>query len=306
MVVYPSNTANAYATSGGKSLYTTDRPPEVSFHRPIDIQHFSKYCLNWFHTLPDVSVGYITDADMEDYSNISLGKVLCFVGHNEYWTRQARMNFDQFVASGNNAIILSGNMMWWQVRYSDEEDQSKLICYKNYENDPVANPLLKTVLWNTEILDYPIISSIGADFDRGGYGLKADEGWNGYKIANASSPLLEGTGLSTGDIIACPTTEYDGAPIAAWDDNGYPVLDIDAMNVYKAELIGYDIGFRGTKTYPTFIVLQRSSSSGIIINAASTDWCSANGMGGTSGQHIKTITHNAVIKLLNNEPVFAP
>ncbi|HYF70318.1 MAG TPA: N,N-dimethylformamidase beta subunit family domain-containing protein [Ohtaekwangia sp.] len=306
LVVYPSNTANAYATSGGKSLYTTDRPPEVSFHRPIDIQHFSRYCLNWFHTLPDISVGYITDADMDDYSNISLGKVLCLVGHNEYWTRQARMNFDQFVASGNNAIILSGNMMWWQVRYSDDDDRSKLVCYKSFENDPVADPLLKTALWNTDALQYPIISSIGADFDHGGYGLKSDEGWNGYKITNASSPLLEGTGLSTGDIIACPTTEYDGAPIAGWDENGYPILDIETMNVYKAELVGYDIGFRVTKTYPTFVVLQQSITSGIIVNAASTDWCSVNGMGGTSGQQIKTITHNAVFKLLNNEPVFTP
>src|SRR5690606_37773504 len=84
LVVYPSNTANAYATSSRKSLDTTDRPPEFSFHRPIDIQHFPKYCLNWFHTLPHVSVGYITDVDMDDYSNISLGKVLCLVGHNEY------------------------------------------------------------------------------------------------------------------------------------------------------------------------------------------------------------------------------
>lgn len=304
LVVYPSNTTNAYATSGGKSLYTLDRPFEVSFHRPINLQGFSSVGLQWFYNLQMVSVGYIADADLDNYAAMSNGKILCLIGHHEYWTRRARNNFDQFVNSGNHALVLSGNVMWWQVRYSD--DATKMICYKSFDNDPVSDPLLKTALWNHQALDYPVISSIGADFDRGGYGLKADGGWNGYKIVNERSPLLEGTGLRKGDIISCPTVEYDGAPLTGLDANGFPILDLVTLNVHRAELIGFDIGFRNVKTYGTFIVLQRSPTSGIIINTASTDWCSANGMGGSSAEKIKTITRNAISKLLQNDPVFSP
>ena len=31
--------------------------------------------------------------------------------------------------TGGHALILSGNTMWWQVRYN--EDKTKLICYFN-------------------------------------------------------------------------------------------------------------------------------------------------------------------------------
>jgi hypothetical protein len=59
------------------------------------------------------------------------------------------------------------------------------------------------------------------------------------------------------------------------------------------------------ETAGTFIVMKRTSSSGIIINTASTDWCSRNGMGGESGDLIKKITFNAITKLLNGQPVFS-
>lgn len=303
LVVYPSNTVNAYSTSGGKSLYTTDKPIEVSFHRPMTLQNFSRYCLDWLFSFPNVTVGYIADIDLDDYATMSNGEVLCLVGHNEYWTRDARENFDQYVASGRHAVVLSGNTMWWQVRYSDDENKSKMICYKNLD-DPFPNPLYKTVLWNDLSLQYPIVSSIGADFDNGGYGLKADNGWNGYKIVNKDSPLLEGTDLDNGDIIECATTEYDGAPIASWL-NDIPVPDTEKMGTYKAEIIGFDYGFRVKQTVGTFIVIQPTISSGVIVNVGSTDWCSSAGMGGASGGEIKKITANALLKLLNEEPVFS-
>jgi hypothetical protein len=178
------------------------------------------------------------------------------------------------------------------------------VCYKSYEGDPIVDPLLKTFLWNDVKLDYPIMKSLACDFDHGGYGMKSDQGWNGYKIASPNSPLLEGTNLVKGSIISCPSTEYDGAPIKSWDLNGYPTLDIEAMNVWKAELIGFDKGFRSVETYGTFTVLQRTPTSGVIINSGSTDWCSSNGMGGSSAAAINTITQNAIHKLLNDEPVF--
>lgn len=305
MVVYPSNTANAYASTGGKSLYSQqDRPSAVSFQRPITLQSLSVYCLKWFASLENFTIGYIADNDMDDYENIVNAKVVVIPGHSEYWTRQARKNFDQFVSLGGHALILSGNTMWWQVRYS--EDYSKLICYKDVEMDPIGDPFLKTIEWNKPSLDYSILSSIGADFPNGGYGLKADEGWNGYKVVAPASPLLENLDLKKGDIISLPTLEYDGAPILEYDSDGYPIINSTVLGFEKIELVGYDKGSRVTETVGTFIVFKKNFDSGIIVNTGSTDWCSANGMGGTSANIIKKITLNAITKLLNNETIFSP
>jgi hypothetical protein len=304
MIVYASNTANAYCEAGGKSLYSkTDRPYEVSFLRPISLEPFSLLCLKWFSTLKDIDVGYIADVDMDDYSNLYATKVLTIVGHSEYWTRIGRQNFDKFVQRGGHALILSGNTMWWQVRYSS--DKTRMICYKSLVDDPIADMLSRTTLWTDPILNYSTLSSVGADFTHGGYGTRSDNGWNGYKIVNARSPLLEGLNLKKGDVVSLPTVEFDGTPISKFDDDGFPVVVKDSLNCNKIELIGFDKGFRLRETYGTFFIYKPTATSGYIINTCSTDWCSSDGMGGVSGDAIKQITRNAVTKLVNNETVFS-
>lgn len=304
MLVYASNTANAYCESGGKNLYSKiDRPFEVSFLRPIGLENFSSACLNWFTTMNDVEIGFIADIDLDNYSNLYATKVLAIVGHSEYWTRTGRINFDRFVQRGGHALILSGNTMWWQVRYSD--DKTRMICYKSLVNDPVGEALLKTTLWTDATLNYSTLSSVGADFDHGGYGVRADQGWNGYKIVSSTSPLLEGLQLKKGDIIDLPTIEYDGTPISRFDSDGFPQVVKDSLHCEKIELIGFDNGFRAKETYGTFFVYKPTATSGYIINTCSTDWCSSSGMGGSSGDAIKRITRNAVNKLINGENVFS-
>lgn len=305
LVVYPSNTANAYSESGGKSLYTgpQHRAYTVSFHRPVDLQAHSTECLTWFSKLEHLNIGYVADQDLDDYNAIKDSRILAIVGHNEYWTRAGRQNFDKFVNNGGHALVLSGNTMWWQVRYT--EDKSGLICYKSSDLDPEPDPLLKTIEWTSSSLEYSILSSIGADFPHGGYGSGRDLGWNGFMIVNPASPLLLGLNLGDRSIISCLTSEYDGAPLAGFDSRGFPILDKAALNFEKIELIGFDWGFRANDTVGTFIVMQKSRTSGIIVNTGSTDWCSSNGMGGPSGAEIKMITLNAIARLLNGETLFS-
>jgi hypothetical protein len=303
LVVYPSNTANAYASSGGSSLYTPVKAKTVSFLRPIALQDFSSYCMKWFSTLSGKTIGYIADIDLDSLDIVRQGKILILVGHNEYWTRTARKNFDRFVDEGGHALVLSGNTMWWQVRYTD--DRTGMICYKSLEDDPIEDPLLKTFVWTAPSLQYPIISSIGADFEHGGYGLKTDAGWDGIKITSPHSPLLQGLNLKAGDILKLPSVETDGAPLIDYDERGFPIIDKTAMGVDRAELIGFDKTYRNHETAMTFIVLQRSKNAGIIINTGSTDWCSANGMGGVSGDAIKQITRHAINKLLAHQEIFS-
>ena len=304
LVVYPSNTVNAYNSEGGQSLYTTNHPFKVSFLRPTSLQSNAAYCLTWFSSLKNISIGYVADIDLDQFNEIEKSKILVIVGHSEYWTRRARNNFDQFINSGKHALILSGNTMWWQVRYTP--NRNEMICYRDAAIDIEPDPALKTIVWAQPSLNYSILSSIGADFNYGGFGLKMDNGWDGFKITTPSSPLLNGTNLKKGEIMSLPSGEYDGTPLASFDVDGYPIINNDILNFHKIELIGFDKGSRGGKeTIGTFIVFQRSSTSGIIVNTASYDWCSEKGMGGTSADRIKTITTNAIDILLNNKVIFS-
>ena len=312
-VIYPFNTINAYTNSGGKSLYgfnssNSVASPVVSFHRPMNNtveESDCTECLKWFPSLSNVKVSYITDLDLDDdYSSIEQSKVIVVMGHSEYWSLAARENFDRRVQEGGHAVILSGNTMWWQVRYAGTRDA--LICYKDGLLDPEPVPTLKTILWADPTLQYSILSSIGADFNHGGYGLQPDKGWNGFKISNPASPLLEGTSLQRGDVLDLPSDECDGAAIASWDPDGFPVLDNSQLQFAKLELIGFDRGARaGNDTTPTFIVMQKTNTSGIVVNVGSLSWCSSSGMGNaTSGDRVKMITQNAIVKLLGGANVF--
>jgi hypothetical protein len=265
------------------------------------LQHLSEYCLKWFETLPHLSIGYISDADLEKYENLKT-KVLVIVGHSEYWTRQARTHFDRFVDDGGHALILSGNTLWWQVRYS--EDGNTLFCYRDAGKDPEQDPLLKTVEWNEASMAYPLLPSMGSDFAHGGFGVKEDIGWDGLKVIEPKSPLLKGTNLKKGDVISMPSTEYDGTPVKSFDADGFPLIAVAPFAGSTIEIIGFDRGSRNGHTTSTFTLYQKNRNSGIIVNAGTTDWCGVNGMGGKSASVIKQITENAIGMLLSDEPVF--
>ncbi len=304
-VLYPSNTDNAYCLSGGLSMYSLPvYARKVSFLRPILNQRFSMSFLDWINkTEFNNSINYISDIDLDDELTLSNTKLLIIIGHSEYWTLKARKLVDQFVNNGHNMLILSGNTMWWQVRYNSTNDQ--LICYKNEKEDPITDNLLKTTNWNESCVNYPIFNSIGCDFTLGGYGLNDDTGWDGFKICSNNSPLFLGTNLKKGDIIRLPSFEYDGTHIKGFDKDGCPILDNSKLKFYKSEIIGFDIGFRTNPTCGTFFAFQKTSTSGKVINTATTDWCAPNGIGGKDGDNIKIITRNMINILLNDGDIFS-
>ena len=228
---------------------------------------------------------------------------MIIIGHSEYWTRNARLNFDRFIDAGKHALVLSGNTAWWQVRYS--ADKTQMICYKDILLDPEPNALLKTIKWTTASLKLKIIPSFGQDFSLGGYGTKVDSGWNGFKILLPQSPILAGTGLKYEDVLSCPTVEFDGTYLIRNQTSPHPILDTAKLKFYRAELLGYDMGAVSKTTIGTFIAFKKTQTSGVIINVGSTDWCSTVGFAGISSNSIKLITANSINLLMTDQNVFA-
>ncbi|QNM98067.1 N,N-dimethylformamidase beta subunit family domain-containing protein [Chitinimonas koreensis] len=305
-VVYASNTEAAYNALGGAGMYCPPEPqhsPEVSFLRPwagINGQYqYAEEFYKWLLDYQQYSVGHICDFDLENPDRFDRSKLLVIVGHSEYWTRRARENFDRYVDNGGHALIISGNTMWWQVRYSENGD--RMICYKS-NPDPLGETPLQTKTWNSPALQYPITASIGVDFANAGYGMKKDEGWDGYRITAPHSPIFAGLNLKAGDVISLPSREGDGAPINGRDVDGNPVIDNSQLKFHKLHLIGYDYvqqyRTENGKATQTWIAFQKRPSSGIVINGSSTDWGSRTGIGGADGDRIKTIITNMIDLLM--------
>jgi len=319
-VVFPSNTLNAYNYYGGKWLYRPGdaagnaiyRSTVVSFSRynPVTPGSTNNFIECFFRWMPDQNYNtrYITDSELEDYSEIQNSKVVIITGKSEYWTRQARLNIDKFIAAGKNVLVLSGDTMYWQVRYNTKENL--MICYKGNGSDPLANTIYETCLWDTTYLKYPVRTSIGGDFNGGGYPMKVANPLNGFTIVQDASPLFTGTGLKAGDLLNLPTIETDGAPVVDMilpETGGVPVIDNTKLNFHKVELLGYNYT-RNPADKPglgTFMVFQRQASSGTVVNVASTDWCSFNGIGGADKERTETITRNMIDLSLAGKSLFS-
>jgi hypothetical protein len=325
VVIYPSSSEEAYNNAGNrKSTYEFNSAgtpvTTVSFLRPLSpfvidsMRLWSSAFLKWIQRkkINNYTVSYIADIDLEDYKEVKNSKILIVIGHSEYWSLGGRRNFDRFVYAGNHAIVLSGNTMWWQIRYST--DKTKLTCYKE-ANDPIDNPLLRTTHWGNPILNYQTLFSLGADFTNSGYGLKYGNGWHGFKIAIQNSPLLEGTGLEKGDIVSCPSYEMDGTVIKGFN-KGYPIVNNDSLKFCQVEILAFDFTqchAAGCNAVGTFIVFKRYSNSGNVMNVASMDWCGepafwfapeTGGMGGRDSLKLQKITQNMIVKSMTDANIF--
>ena len=277
VVVYPSNTMNAYNFSGGKSIYAPDddnRSTVLSFLRSRMVDYVEFY--KWIDKQP-YSVSHIADSDLDSYSSIANAKVLVVIGHSEYWTRKARMNVDTFINSGRNVLMLSGNNMWWQIRYN--KNKNMMICYKDSGVDPLGGTIYDTTSWSYPVLQYPVISSLGADFTAGGYGNTLSNRWGGYKILKDSSPIFKGAGLKNGDILDLDTREYDSVPVMKMLSPGStdaPSIDHSKLDFEQIEILGYDFAQNTLRPdgqgLGTFIVCKKNATAGTIVNVASMDW----------------------------------
>jgi len=319
-VVFPSNTYNAYNYYGGKSYYRPGdalgnaiyRATVVSFLRynPVPAQSAANFNESFFQWIANQNYNtrFIADSDLENYAEIENSGIVIITGKSEYWTRKARTNIDKFTASGKNLLVFSGDTMYWQTRVNWKKNL--MICYKNDGIDPLRDTPYNTYLWDSPDLKYPVTNSIGANFVGGGYPRKVANPLNGFLIAQDKSPLLNRTSLKTGDLLYLPTVETDGSPlkkIILPGSNEIPEIDNDQLKFYKVELIAYafTINPDNIPGVGTFIAFKKTKDAGTVVNVASTNWCSATGIGGTDGAKIQTITQNMIELSLKHESLFS-
>jgi Divergent InlB B-repeat domain len=330
LVVDDALTINAYNGWGGRSLYgynsasgipgvaaALKRPGNFSANEElIEFANWSAalgYDLEWaadydLHKIPGL---------LEHYETIVI------VGHSEYWSRGMRNAFDAHTASGGNALILSGNTMWFQVRF--EGDQ--MVCYKNYLDDPlldIDNALVTTNFFDEPVYD-PENRSIGASWRHGGYvnsggHYMAADGWGGYIVADPEHELLAATGLAAGQMFGQSTHivgyEVDGA-MYEWVNGRAVATGVDGTPT-NFEIVSYAPAYSAYTNFPWFLNSAENAwagaatfgtmvlpSGGRVTNMATIDWADGLFTGrraphdrdGIADEQVGRITFNALRQL---------
>lgn len=117
----------AYSPIGGKSMYgfnstNGQASATVSMERPTGRGQWTEHreFVTW---LDQQGIIYEAASMMDlhrDPSLLSQYNLVILIGHNEYWSKEMRDNWDNYLAAGGNGAIFSGNTMWWQVRFSSD------------------------------------------------------------------------------------------------------------------------------------------------------------------------------------------
>ncbi len=312
-----ADTWEAYNPYGGKSLYdfnSTDsvRSYKVSFLRPGRAYNgFPEF----FNELPimkwlfnnNINVEYAVNYDL--YSNPLLLKnysILLIAGHSEYWSYPERIQVQNFEQGGGNVIILSGNSIWWQVRY--EDNGNTLVCYKDKSLDPLAGirDSLVTVNWHNPPINDPENKVTGLSFIAGGYvnngiNLPWSEGYGGYTVINHHNWVFDGTNLEEGENFGYPDSivgnETDGA-LFVWQ-NGIPYLTGLDGSPKNYRVLGispaiYPLGI--TPDPHAMMGIFHVPGGGSVFNAATIFWS----RGFNKNFYVQKITRNVLDKFTQN------
>lgn len=215
-----TSTYEAYGWWGGRSLYGHGllgggfswAPPaafRVSSMRPYlgpddfvkpKFQYWEMPFIQWLER-NGIVVDYCTSFDVHSRPELlTQYQLVVAVGHDEYWSWEMRDNIERFVADGGTMIVLSGNSVWFQIRF---EDAGAITCYKSVDDDPAAqDPALRsrvTVNWYEPTLNRPETLMIGVSFKYGSFLFGNGVGDAPVFEVVAQHPVLQNTSLGIGD-----------------------------------------------------------------------------------------------------------
>ncbi len=193
------NTYHAYNGYGGGSLYKLAgrviKSTKVSFDRPFvsgigEFGRWERKFIAWAEA-NGYPLEYAATYDLAFHPELlDAYDVVIIAGHSEYWSWDMRERIKVFLDHGGRFMNLSGNTMWWQVRF--EDNGRTMVAYKAWQKDPLNGQKVTTDL----NMEYPINDTsahiTGLDYYYGGFPGKTRAG---YKTVNADHWVFNGTGL---------------------------------------------------------------------------------------------------------------
>ncbi|MFO7663287.1 MAG: DUF6605 domain-containing protein, partial [Chloroflexota bacterium] len=300
------NTHQAYNGFGGGSHYQASgmRSDLVSFNRPYDASDgLGKYSrweavfISWLES-NGYKADYATTYDLYYYPNLLNNyKLVILTGHSEYWTWEARQQLKNFVDNGGRVMMLSGNNMWWQIRY--ENNGRTMATYKK-GGDPIKTQTGGTTNPDRPpIFDNPMTIS-GLFWPSGGYPPSTG---NGTYVVNSNHWIYNGTNVSENQFFGKGSTknnslhdhETDGmsfncdvdgrtliGPLANMGTpSNFTIVGITNVKTGQGR---YNFGLMGLYTTP---------KGGAFFNGATTGWAK-----GLKDPVVARITRNVIDRFL--------
>lgn len=177
-----------------------------------------------------IELDYAVSSDLEFRPEVLRDRRLVLsVGHDEYWSWGMRDAMEAYIAGGGNAAFLTGNAVFWQIRFEDEG--RAMVCHKYSapDKDPLRGTDRQSGLWSDHVVGRPENHLTGVSFNRGGYvraGYGVPRGPGGYLVLRPNHWVFGDTGVRYGDLIGAEHGvvgyEADGCELAYGDD-GLPV-----------------------------------------------------------------------------------
>jgi DNA primase len=150
-------------------------------------------------------VTYQTDVD----THANGGRLLNYrgflsVGHDEYWSKQM---YDAVVAArdgGVNVGFFGANAVYWQIRFEGSTGgvaNRVIVCYKDYDRDPITDQSLKTINWRDAPVNRPEQTLIGVQYTPSSPPQNQQGFFVTYVVNNSSNWVYAGTGFRDGDTV---------------------------------------------------------------------------------------------------------
>ncbi|MBD3781902.1 MAG: DUF4082 domain-containing protein [Micrococcales bacterium] len=299
VVLQTSDTTwQAYNTYGGNSLYSGTAPAgrayAVSFNRPLaDVTALeaplrTEYPFIRWMERNGYDMSYISGVDADRYGNLLTNhKLFISSGHDEYWSGQQRAKVEAARDAGVNLAFLSGNEVYWKVRYEASVDGSAtayrtLVCYKETHANAVIDPSSE---WTGTWMDprfsppkdggRPQNALTGQLFTVNGFredAIKVPADYSKLRFWRNTSVAALTTGQTK--TFANGTLGYE------WDedvDNGFRPAGAIAMSSSTVDLVGQyhlqDYGSTfgdGVATHS--LTLYRAASGALVFGAGTAQW----------------------------------
>jgi hypothetical protein len=233
-VIVPDFTWQAYNEAGGWSFYVPAGNRAVSINRPLrDIQEYNGPSYNPIAFLEQRygQVDVIAQSDLHHLAgeyDLSRYRMVVLYGHDEYWSKELRVEVEGAVKSGTNLLNMSGNTMWFQLDVAASVINRS--TYWAWYLNPNELPEEHLTGVSYRFAGYPYRRALEGPFTESDYqrllarGFPADipldqalHYTDGFRVVDPKSPLMRGTGLRKGDWFGVDSQlayqEIDGFPM---------------------------------------------------------------------------------------------
>ncbi len=286
-------TWQAYNAWNGESLYTdasgqmsAGKAVQVSFDRPyatgggLGLMLFDDVKLARFFERHGYDVTYTTNARVAvgGAAELLRGRVFVSSAHDEYWAGEERGAADAALDAGLPLVFLGMNPAYWKIRleeWAGSENSRIITCYKGRTQDDPVQGAGVTGRFRDSPINLPENALIGNMYESW---MNLAQPW---VVADASSWLFAGTGLSNGDVLPFLVGyEFDHT-----FDNGFSPAGLDVVGRSPVVTAEGRPSFQETVT-------RRAPSGALVFGAGTGNWAGAL-MGGDRGDpRVERMTAN--------------